>query len=136
MCRVLPNHPQSTSSHPLARSNKQTVCLLLTVYSHPPTSYFIGYSECFPFHRFRFSDCSYIIKHICGYVNNKPYDPQTRFNSRRLTFSSIQTGVSLQENTGKNRHLPVVTFYSPPPPSEPASHRRFRHQPRYPNPPH
>ena len=42
--------------------------------------------------RLLFSDCSYIIKHICGYVNNKPYDPQTRFNSRRSTFSSIQTG--------------------------------------------
>ena len=82
----------SLQVHPLARSNKQTVCLLLTVYSHPPTSYFIGYSECFPFHRSRFSDCDYIINHICGYVNKKPYDPPTRFNSRRSTFSSIQTG--------------------------------------------
>lgn len=47
-----------------------------------------------------------------------------------LTFSSSQTGVGLQENTAKNRTLPVVTFYSTPPPNEPASHRRFRHQPR------
>ena len=45
-------------------------------------------------------------------------------------FRAFRQGDGLQENTGKNRHLPVVTFYSPPPPSEPASHRRFRHQPR------
>ena len=42
--------------------------------------------------RLLFSDCSYIINHTCEYVNNKPYDPQPRFNSRRLTFSSNQTG--------------------------------------------
>lgn len=136
MCRVSPNHPQSTSYHPLARSNKQTVCLLLTVYSHPPTSYFIGYSECFPFHRFRFSDCDYIIKHICEYVNTAKHSFHLASLRGCLTFSSSQTGVSLQENTGKNRHLPVVTFYSPPPPHKPASHRRFRHQPRSHSPTH
>ena len=53
-----------------------------------------------------------------------------------LTFSSSQTGVSLQETAAKNHNLPVVTFYSPPPPSEPASNRRFRHQPRSHSPTH
>ena len=53
-----------------------------------------------------------------------------------LTFSSSQTGVGLQETTGKKHDLPVVTFYSPPPPNEPASHRRFRHQPRSHSPTH
>ena len=53
-----------------------------------------------------------------------------------LTFSSSQTGVGLQENTAKNRNLPVVTFYSQPHPNEPASHRRFRHQPRSHSPTH
>lgn len=57
-------------------------------------------------------------------------------NKGCLTFSSSQTGVSLQENTGKNRHLPVVTFYSPPPPSEPVSYRSFRHQLRSHSPTH
>lgn len=51
-------------------------------------------------------------------------------------FRVVRRGVSLQENTGKNRHLPVVTFYSPPPPSEPVSHRRFRHQLRSHSPTH
>lgn len=51
-------------------------------------------------------------------------------------FRVVRQGVGLQENTGKNRTLPVVTFYSPPPPSEPASHRRFRHQPRSHSPTH
>lgn len=51
-------------------------------------------------------------------------------------FRAFRQGVGLQETTGKNRHLPVVTFYSPPPPSEPASHRRFRHQPRSHSPTH
>ena len=51
-------------------------------------------------------------------------------------FRAFRQGVGLQENTAKNRHLPVVTFYSPPPPNEPASHRRFRHQPRSHSPTH
>ena len=51
-------------------------------------------------------------------------------------FRVFRRGVDLQETTGKNRNLPVVTFYSPPPPSEPASHRRFRHQPRSHSPTH
>ena len=51
-------------------------------------------------------------------------------------FRVVRPGVSLQETTGKNSHLPVVTFYSPPPPSKPASHRRFRHQPRSHSPTH
>lgn len=51
-------------------------------------------------------------------------------------FRAFRQGVGLQETTGKNRHLPVVTFYSPPPPSEPASHRRFRRQPRSHSPTH
>ena len=52
------------------------------------------------------------------------------------TFSSSQTGVGLQDLAAKKHDLPVVTFYSPPPPSEPASHRRFRHQPRSHSPTH
>lgn len=51
-------------------------------------------------------------------------------------FRAFRRGISLQENTAKNRNLPVVTFYSPPPPSEPVSHRRFRHQPRSHSPTH
>ena len=51
-------------------------------------------------------------------------------------FRVVRPGVSLQETTGKNSHLPVVTFYSPPPLSEPASHRRFRHQLRSHSPTH
>ena len=34
-------------------------------------------------------------------------------------FRVVRRGISLQETTGKNRHLPVVTFYSPPPPTNP-----------------
>ena len=45
-------------------------------------------------------------------------------------FRVVRQGVSLQEAAAKNRHLPVVTFYSPPPPHKPSSHRRFRRQPR------
>ena len=52
------------------------------------------------------------------------------------TFSSSQTGVSLQDLAAKKHDLPVVTFYSPPPPNEPASHRRFRRQPRSHSPTH
>ena len=51
-------------------------------------------------------------------------------------FRVVRRGISLQETAAKNRNLPVVTFYSPPPPSEPASHRRFRHQPRSYSPTH
>ena len=51
-------------------------------------------------------------------------------------FRVVRRGISLQETAAKNRNLPVVTFYSPPPPSEPASHRRFRHQPRSHSPTH
>ena len=51
-------------------------------------------------------------------------------------FRAFRRGISLQEIAAKNRNLPVVTFYSPPPPSEPASHRRFRHQPRSHSPTH
>ena len=66
------------TAHLQGQTNKQFV-YFLTVYSHPPTSYFIGYSECFPFHRFRFSDCDYIIKHICEYVNIKVEHPRSGF---------------------------------------------------------
>lgn len=83
-----------------------------------------------------FLDCDYIINDTCEYVNNKPKMPKMASLRGCLTFSSSQTGVSLQENTAKNRNLPVVTFCSPPPPNEPASHRRFRHQPRSQSPTH
>ena len=86
--------------------------------------------------RLLFSDCSYIIKHICEYVNNKPPNPQTRFNSSVGLLEKVEQGVGLQETAAKKHDLPVVTFYSPPPPSEPASHRRFRHQPRSHSPTH
>ena len=51
-------------------------------------------------------------------------------------FRVVRRGISLQETAAKNRNLPVVTFYSPPHPNEPASHRRFRHQPRSHSPTH
>lgn len=51
-------------------------------------------------------------------------------------FRAFRRGISLQETAAKNRNLPVVTFYSPPPPHKPASHRRFRHQPRSYSPTH
>ena len=57
-------------------------------------------------------------------------------NKGCLTFSSSQTGVGLQDLAAKKHDLPVVTFYSPPPPNEPVSHRRFRHQPRSHSPTH